>query len=507
MLVYRNKNTGEIQYFASTPNWAAGNPDRWDLVDPSLAPAGAAAELTRRTVEQAGTTAGENERKAFRPVFGNEVVSSGRSDPARFSFPSHQEKVLQAFQSGHAWTLSGLTGATMVDDTTDFLLGTQSLKLTTGGAALTHELRSPVLSAIDLSAVNFVMAIKVDDFTHYGDIQLRVSSNGFADYAYCKPAYTSASQRWIEPGQWHIITISGAEAVTGQSWGIGQWAYTGVKGNVNWAAITGLRFKVQDDAAGPITFRTNLIGTFPRASKAVLSLIFDDGRKTHYTVAKPYMDLNRLTGTSAVIADSIGSGNAYMTLNELKALRDGSGWSVIAHAYNNVVGTLAHQSGYDGLTAANGDIDVRGIKGWLGDNGFSGSNLIALPHGSWSINTPGVDNPNPDVLGMMAKYFDVARTTQASTLETWPPAHPYKLRSYTADSSDTAQNWLDVVDQAIAGKNWALMQFHHITSPANAVTETTPTIFRAFIDGIVTRVNAGNLLVRTVQEVLQNGFV
>jgi hypothetical protein len=69
------------------------------------------------------------------------------------------------------------------------------------------------------------------------------------------------------------------------------------------------------------------------------------------------------------------------------------------------------------------------------------------------------------------------------------------------------RNWLDVVDQAIAGKNWALMQFHHITTPANANTEVTPTNFRAFIDGVVTRVAAGTLLVRTVQEVLQNGFV
>lgn len=426
----------------------------------------------------------------------------GLYTPPRLVFPRLRDAVIQTFQSGHGWTLSGTTGTTYADDTSDYILGSQSVRLTTGGAGASHEIRSPVLTAIDLSASSLVLALKVDDFTHYSDIQVRLSSNGFADYAYFKPAYTSASQRWVEAGKWHIITISRAEFVAGPSWNNGGIQYSGVKGNVSWAAITGIRIKVVDDAAGQLTARFNLVGYFAPPAKAILSIVMDDGRLTHDSEARKYMDKYRMPATSAVIVDSLDSGAAYMSTAQVKRLRDTSKWAVCVHAYNNVTGTLAHQNGYDGISYADGEKDILSVKNWLHRNGFAGVNGICLPHGSWSAG--GV---NTSVLDLLRKYFDWARTTYANTLETYPPADPYKLRSNTVTNTDTATNLLDVVDQAIAGKAWAIMQFHNIVTPASSNTDCTPATFQAFIDGIQTRVLAGTLLVRTPQEILQYGAV
>jgi peptidoglycan/xylan/chitin deacetylase (PgdA/CDA1 family) len=433
------------------------------------------------------------------------AATMGLWPASRQIFPQIKETVISAFQASHGWTKSG-TG-TGSDDTTDYLLGSQSYKMITDGAGGSSFLSAPA-GTYDLSTKNLVLAVKVDDFTHYGDLQIRLTSTAYTDYAYCKPIYTSLTQRWAEAGQWAIITISRAELVAGPSWGNGQWQYGGTKSNVNWSAITGIRFKFTDDAAGTCTFRVNLLGTFPQPATAALCLMFDDSRATHYTVAKPYLDKYRLPATSAIIGESVLSGSgAYMTTAQARALKDTSKWSIIGHAYGNVAGSLAHQNGYDGITYADGETDVQRLKHWMNANGFRGTNLLALPHGSWSINTPVTSGANTDVLNMLAKYYDAVRTTYSNTLETYPPAAPMKLRSYTVTNTDTAQNLLDVVDQGIAGKNLILMQFHNLVTPATGNTDVTPTVFQTFIDGIKTRSDAGTLLVRGLHEVLQYGMV
>jgi hypothetical protein len=423
----------------------------------------------------------------------------------RFRFPSHRDSVISAFQSGYGWTTSG--SPTVTQDTTDYVIGTQSVKMVTTGNGATNELRSPTLTAIDLSSSYIILAIKVDDFTHYNDLQLRFSSNGFTDFGYCKPIYSGVSQRWIEPNQWHLITITRASIVAGMSWNNGGMQYSGVQGNVNWAAITGVRIKAVDDAAGTMTIRVNLVGYAPCPTYPALSIVFDDGRATHFSEARAYMDRFRLRGTSAVIVESIDWSNAYMTTAQVKALQQYAGWEVCVHARDNISGNAAHALGYDALTEAAGEADALQAKAWLHSQGLRGVNGICLPHGTWSLNSNGTVGANADVLGTMRKYFDWCRTTYPSTLETYPPASPYKLRSYTVSNTDTAANLLAVLDAGIAAKTWTIMQWHNIVSPASSSTDSTPAVFQAFIDGVVSRISANNLKVRPVGEILQYGVV
>lgn len=431
----------------------------------------------------------------------------GLLPPPRTVFPPLRDVVIQTFQSGHGWTLSGTTGATYADDTTDFCLGAQSVRLTTGGAGATHEIRSPVLTAIDLSTRNLVLAVKVDNYTHFSDFQIRVSSNGFSDFMYCKPLNTSVTQRWVEPGKWHLITIGRGKMVSGSSWGGGQWQVSGVEGNVNWSAVTGIRLRVVDAATGPVTVRVNLLSHFPQPTQAVLVNMFDDGRLTHHTEAKRRMDLYRMPGTAAIICNSLNTGSAYMSTAQVLDLQETSGWDIVVHAYDNATGSMAHANGYDGITYGAGEADILRAKMAMHVAGLCGQNILLLPHGSWSINTPGTVGANTDVMGLVRKYFDVARTTYGPTWETYPPADRYKLRSYTVTNADTAAAMLNVLDQGIAGKHLMLMQWHNIVSPADSTTDATPAVFQAFIDGVQARVAAGTLAVRTLHQVLQNGMV
>ena len=72
---------------------------------------------------------------------------------------------------------------------------------------------------------------------------------------------------------------------------------------------------------------------------------------------------------------------------------------------------------------------------------------------------------------------------------------------------DTAAQLLACVDAGIVGKNWILMQFHDFVDPAVSTSACTPTVFDAFCAGIASRVAAGTLLLRTPQEVLQDGAI
>jgi hypothetical protein len=232
------------------------------------------------------------------------------------------ETVITTFQAGHGWTASGTSGGAIVaDDTVEYCLGSQSVRITTSGTGASHEWRSPALGPLNLSSAQFVMAVRVEDFTNLSDFQIRVSSTNFvgADLGFMKPVQSSGTQRWIEPGKWHLITFTRAKQVASISWGTSGFQYSGIEANVDWTAITGIRFRLQDTAAGTATVRINYLGYLPSPPAPLLSIMFDDGRATHFTEAKKYMDKFRLAGTAAIIADSTeNGGSAYMTPAQVK---------------------------------------------------------------------------------------------------------------------------------------------------------------------------------------------
>lgn len=427
--------------------------------------------------------------------------AEGISAPAPAVFPG-LTYLLAPGSAVSSVTASG--GLTAVQDTVNYDWGSQSIKCTTDGAGGSGFLTLTPGSPVDLSNACLVIGLEIDSFTPYSDFQIRLSSDGFtsSNFDFCKPAYTGASQRWVEAGLWELITISRGGPAGNMS--PGQWAQNGT-GLASYASVSSIRIKAVDNGGGnPVTFRIGFIGYFTRPAQGLVSITFDDSRLTQYTVAKPVMDQYGIRGTIYNIGYNVQNaaslGSAYFNDAQLKQFQADSHWEMGAHAFTDATGVQAHTVGYDSLTSHDGEIDLLQLKTWLRQQQALGIDSFALPHGTWSLNASGTARANPDVLSLMAKYFNTCATTLANTIETYPPANRLKLRRYVATSTDTAASLMAMVNAAITNKWWLILAFHNIVTTPASGTDFATAQFQSFIQ----QVAQSGVATPTVGEVWRN---
>jgi hypothetical protein len=405
--------------------------------------------------------------------------------------------------SGFA-TSAGLTAA---DDPTDAPLGAHALTFVTDGAAAPRFAAKALGAPIDLSDRVLVLAVKVDDVARCADVRLLLADDDFGsgNFAHCGPVATRARQRWVEGGRWETITIGRGRVMA--SVGGGQWRSRGT-GLADWTRVNAVGFVFVDTGA-PLTVRIAKLSAVARPRTGIVTLVFDDTRRSHFAVAKPCLDAYGLPGTAAAIVESIESGSpAYMTPADLTQLHDRSGWDVVGHAYSNAAGVRAHTLGYDSLTAEDGLTDVVRLRDYLETHGFNGRDHLVLPHGTWSVNAHGTANANPDVLGTLGRYLTACRTTYADTWETHPPANRMKLRAYSISTArgDSAASLLALVDEvAVAQKGWLILNVHDLVRDATRHLDFPVGEFRSFVDGVARRVAAGRLDYQTLSAAVAGG--
>lgn len=421
-------------------------------------------------------------------------MSDAMSGPQPSQFPN-ETMIIAPGAASTVLTASG--GAVVSQDTTDYVYGTQSIKMVSAGNGSSNLATISLGTPIDLSQSVLVLAFKVDSFTPYNDFQVRLSSDNFAsaNFDYFKPAYTGASQRWVEGGKWTVITINRGAAVGNMS--SGQYLQNGT-GIADYKSVNAIRFKLVDNGgSAPVTVHLGYLSYFSRPQQGMVSMTFDDSRATHFTVAKPIMDVYRMRGTSYTIAAEIGASGAYMTQAQVKSLQQDSNWEIGAHAYTDTTGVNAHNYGYDSLTTHDGEIDILQLRTWLRQNQSQGINHLALPHGQWSLNLQGISSPNPDVLGMMGKYFNTVRTTYANTIETYPAANRLKLRAYVVGPTDTAATIMAMINAAIANKWWLILTFHNLVASPSQSTDFSISEFNS----LVPQIASSGVAVKTIGEV------
>lgn len=428
-------------------------------------------------------------------------MSEGVSGPQFPVLPS--ETLLIA--PGAAYTvLTASGGLTISQDTTNYDWGTQSIKMVTSGNGASNFATITFSTPIDLSEAILGLGIEIDSFTPYNDFQIRLSSDGFvsSNFDFCKPLYTGLSQRWVEPNLWEYITINRGGAVGNMS--SGQWAQNGT-GLASYQSVNAIRFKLVDNGgSAPMTIRLGFLSYFRRPESGILSITFDDSRLSQFTVAKPAMDAYRMRGTLYNIGYNVENaasfGNAYYNTTQLAQMQSDSRWEVGAHAFTDSTGVQAHTLGYDSLTAHDGEIDILQLKTFLRQQQALGIDSFALPHGTWSLNPSNTTNANPNVLGMMAQYFNTCATTYANTIETYPAANRMKLRRYVVQNTDTATSIMAMVNAAITNKWWLILAFHNLVTTPSSNTDFAISEFQSLIPQIAT----SNIPVYTVGEVWRN---
>lgn len=397
---------------------------------------------------------------------------------------------LSIFQSGHGAVASGGTG-TLSDDTTNYALGAQSLKVITDGAGgnSRYEL---AFAAKDLTARTLKFMIKVDKTlkTELNGITVYAQSGGtWANYYQCNILDNPAGldrNIYLLADEWITVTVSRGNFVVGA-------------GTPAWTNITAIRISLFDVAGTVVTARHNLLAHQPEPAAGVISLTFDDGWLSNYTIARPKMDAYGYPGTlyqivqRATEADA-GTDTNAMTTAQITALHRHCGWEIASHAYS----LTKHNStgGFTDFTDAEIEEDFRLMRDWLVRNSFGG---LGGEHFSWPRG-----KFNAAKLALAKRYFASVRTTHSQTTETYPPADPSRLRCVNAGSGWTLAQLKAYVDLCKNQRAWGIFMFHDIVpvpSGALAGIQTATADFNDLVDYIASQ----GVTVRTIGDVLAHG--
>jgi len=144
------------------------------------------------------------------------------------------------------------------------------------------------------------------------------------------------------------------------------------------------------DVTSPVEMREALREELLPSRSPKVSISFDDGLASHYTIVKPLMDARFLKGISPVIPGSVG-GAGYMTWAQIRAL-SADGWEISGH------------SGLDLTTLSDADLEiaVRGTKTDIEDQSISVE--------TWVWSAVGVaGSPTQREINAVRRYYKAAR--------------------------------------------------------------------------------------------------
>lgn len=415
-------------------------------------------------------------------------VARGLAPSARMPKWVQPSSVISTFQSGHGWTSSG-TGATFaLNDTTDFIVGSQAAKMTTGGTGAQTNIRKFAGSVPDTTGKVFRLRLKVDDVTHLNELDFYYGSSSLAN-TYKWSFYIQAGSAWITSGDWVTVTLSFADATT-----------TGAPAR---SGMTDLQLQAWDDnTSHPVTVHLQSVELIPDGSSVfpngVVSVCFDDSWSSPRDLAWAKLDGYGYPASLFTITDTLGT-TSRLTLTDIKTRVDRFGWESAAHAQFDT----NHGVTYTGLTAATLEADLRAQRTWQLVNGIRGGDGTAYPLGQFGKTSDGQSTTD-----IVRRYFAWSRTTANRTRETFPPAGLHRLRAISSISTFTGgiaptsltTTTTGTIDKAKTNSAWLILVFHKIVTTAPAsTTELLQTDFNSIID----KINSAGMPVLTVGDVLR----
>lgn len=400
--------------------------------------------------------------------------------------PRPSASIVSTMQVGHGWTLPGSgVGQT---DTTDFFLGTQSIKFVTGGTGASNNLVSPAagFTTVDLDAVDPIVWVKVQDWSTCAHFYIKIGSTaGGTTDLYQWDLRGGVAQEWCIPGVWVPVTLTKSMAT--------------VVGTPNAAAIQWCSVRVIDTSAGAgqgCTVWFNGLGFQTKQAvypNGVISFSFDDGRASQYSVAKPIMDKYLYVGnahpTWSDLRDFSGS-SSYMTLAQLE-LMHADGWEVSCQAFNSVL----FADPQPGLTATGSQADILSEQQAIADQGWTGYQIGSYPHGSFYTNPSGGPSGGTSTGDIMARFREImvamrsiwpssSTATAVQRMETLPPADPLRLRVGYVQNTTTLATVEAWVDACKADKAWLILVLHNIAATAPNSTDWLTADFTSLVDYI-----------------------
>ncbi len=303
---------------------------------------------------------------------------------------------------------------------------------------------------LDLTGKFLKTRLRVDDLSQIGGIELRLSSDGFHSsyFAFTLPLFADQHFGALQDGTWTPITLSLATAR--------------VVGKPDRAAIDAVGLFFADAGKGPVRVEWAGLSAVEQAARGAVSFTFDDGTLSHSEIAAPEMERFGFRGTAYVMPDQIGQ-TGYMSLAQIRELRDRYRWDVAAH----------HAVPFTEFAAADLEATILGVQRYLREQGFGGGAAhLAYP---LSKQEPEVVRP------LVRKHFTTARIAGAGP-ETLPPADPHLLRAVNVLDTTSAEELGEVAQRARENGEWAILMFHHLTETAGNELEYPIERFRRALE-------------------------
>lgn len=383
------------------------------------------------------------------------------------------------FQAGHGWT--GSSGF-VANDTADFVLGTQSAKLTTSSTG-TFKIQSPALT-LDLTAKQLRVRVKIDDITNVNAMNVWAGNDATITNGY----------KWFVQG-----TLAGSnQIISGTTTPQVGWvtvvlnvADAQLIGSPTRTGIVCIKFEIsRTAAAGEVTLHTQDVALLPEPTtlypNGAVIICADDILGEQWTNMLPILEPYGFRANFFVIVDQVGGSNR-LTLNQLHALQD-QGHEIHAHAWTDA----DHTASYTGLSAAALDTDLRLMKGWMNGQGFRGQGT-AYPLGQYGVTTDGVPTTS-----IVQRYYSFARADSSGTNKpsgTYPLGDPYRLPSLSSITTFaggfTPTNLIGTgvggLQTVAATHGVKIMTFHKVvTGTPGASSEIKTTDFQSIMDEIHT---------------------
>jgi peptidoglycan/xylan/chitin deacetylase (PgdA/CDA1 family) len=236
-----------------------------------------------------------------------------------------------------------------------------------------------------------------------------------------------------------------------------------------------------------VTAHFNLIGFIPNPTKyanGVVTFSFDDGYASQHTTARAKLDQYGFPATTFIVIAYLGL-SGRVTLDQLRAERDYSGWEVAPHATNGTI----HGNRLTTLTEEQLEAEFTELRTWFSANGFS-PDVFAYPGGEF----------NNTVLLKARQHFIGSRTVYQYP-ETLPPADSAKIRTNAYLSSTSVLATVQAaIDQAYANKEWLHIVAHNVIDTPVQSTDVATATFNSIVDYVASK----GIAVATMGDVLRN---
>lgn len=384
--------------------------------------------------------------------------------------------MVSAVQTGHGWAFSGggyNSGTSNLNDTSDFALGSQSIKVGTLGTGAAAFVSKSGLTAIDMTDKGFLLWVKIEDYNKLAFIVLdggTDTSNYFRGTIFVG---TDGLKNPVQSGEWVALTVPWA-TMRGT-----------IVGAPNRASVTFVRVGFTDKSGSATWGRVGGIATYADTKQTtypngVVSLTFDDTYVSAWTVALAKMSPLSMRGTLYPICDRLDTAG-YLSSTQLLTMQNLNLWEIGGHASSNA----AHIDWTTG-TVADFITELRAQRAWQLAHSLRVTSF-AWPQGPFT----------PALVDEAAKYYSNAATT-GSRFSSMRPVNPFRLGRLPLSSPTTlasAQGWIDTVKST---KGWAILGIHDLVTSGAGATSWLQSDFNTLVDYI----NTQGVAVAPVSEVL-----